>query len=57
MPAKLFGLTIWVVTVFVAGIKVKYPEIGGVAEDALTGAMALGSSALLFTPSVIKKDQ
>jgi hypothetical protein len=55
MYAKAFGLIVWIATIVVAGIKVKYPQIGGIAEDALTGAMAIGSSALLFTPAIQQK--
>lgn len=51
---KLLAVGIWVATIFVAGMKVKYPELGEGLEDLLTGVMGVGATGLLFTPSVTK---
>jgi hypothetical protein len=52
--AKIFAVGIWVLSIVVAGIKVKYPEIGTGLEDILTGAMGVATTSLLFTPAVHK---
>ncbi len=49
---KIVPIILWVGTIFAAGLKAKYPELGGVVENILTGAIGAGATGLLFSKSI-----
>lgn len=53
--SKAIGIVLWVGIIFATGLKTKYPEIGGVIENALNGVIGAGATGLLFTKAVQSK--
>lgn len=51
---KIIPIVLWVGTIFAAGVKVKYPELGAVIDGVLGGVIGVGATGLLFTKPVNK---